>query len=46
MHALQCFDIEAEFIECADQSGCGTGAAGTAWDYQVKSRCITAYDND
>ena len=36
---LSCFDIEAEFVECADQSGCGTGPAGTAWDYQVCSVC-------
>jgi dipeptidyl-peptidase-2 len=37
---LTCFDIESEFIECADQSGCGTGASGHAWDFQACTELI------
>lgn len=32
---LQCFNIWDEFVECADQTGCGTGPAGQSWDYQA-----------
>lgn len=33
--SLTCFDTKTEFVECADQTGCGLGSDGTAWDYQV-----------
>lgn len=32
---MKCFDIFTEFVECADQTGCGVGPASMAWDYQV-----------
>ncbi|XP_022323407.2 dipeptidyl peptidase 2-like [Crassostrea virginica] len=33
--AHSCFDIWQDFVECADPTGCGTGLASMAWDYQA-----------
>eukprot|EP00300_Choanocystis_sp_HF-7_P025205 c2691_g1_i1.p1 GENE.c2691_g1_i1~~c2691_g1_i1.p1 ORF type:complete len:510 (-),score=98.65 c2691_g1_i1:143-1672(-) len=35
-----CNAMYTQFIECADQTGCGTGSAGIAWDYQVCSQLV------
>jgi dipeptidyl-peptidase-2 len=31
--SLSCYNTTAEFVECADQTGCGLGPAGMSWDY-------------
>jgi len=31
----KCSDMSTDFVECADQTGCGSGAVGKAWDYQM-----------
>lgn len=36
----KCHDIYAEFVECADQTGCGTSQEGKSWDYQACSELI------
>lgn len=43
--AHSCFDIWQDFVECADPTGCGTGLASMAWDYQVYT-CILSYVED
>jgi dipeptidyl-peptidase II len=35
-----CFDIDTEFIECADQTGCGLDYNSWAWDYQVCTEIV------
>eukprot|EP01084_Bolivina_argentea_P242402 406660_1 len=39
---LSCFNITEEFIECADQTGCGLGTDSTAWDYQMCTEIVYA----
>jgi len=37
---LKCFNITDEFVECADQTGCGLGPGGWSWDYQACTEMI------
>ena len=32
---LSCFNNTKEYVECADPTGCGSGPAAQAWEYQV-----------
>jgi dipeptidyl-peptidase II len=43
---MTCFDIFTEYYECADQSGCGTGPSGIAWDYQACSELTWEMDSN
>ncbi|CAE8724205.1 unnamed protein product [Polarella glacialis] len=36
----KCIDMFTAFVECADQTGCGTGDAAKAWDYQMCTEVI------
>jgi dipeptidyl-peptidase-2 len=31
---LPCYNLDDEYVECADASGCGAGPASVSWDYQ------------
>lgn len=41
-----CFDIYAQFIECADPTSCGLGNDAKAWDYQVCTELNTVEETN
>jgi len=41
-----CFDIYAQFIECADPTSCGLGNDASAWDYQVCTELNTVQETN
>merc|ERR1712228_839619 len=45
-NTLKCFNITDEFIECADQTGCGLGSDATAWDYQMCTEVVYSMETN
>jgi len=45
-NTLECFNITSEFIECADQTGCGLGTDATAWDYQMCTEIVYSMETN
>jgi dipeptidyl-peptidase-2 len=38
--STKCHNIDSEYVECADPTGCGTGLGSFPWDYQVCTEFI------
>jgi len=45
-YSLTCFNLSNEYVECADQTGCGLGHDATAWNYQMCTEIVYAMDTN
>jgi len=45
-YMLTCFNMSEEYVECADQTGCGLGDDAISWNYQMCTEIVYAMDTN
>ena len=43
---LTCYNLTEEYIECADQTGCGLGSDSTSWNYQMCTEVVVSQETN